>query len=146
MRAWDSVVAAEDRGYHLELRATRGALTGAIVLDIPAVPVSDTFRDAEPARALECQAHAQPIADTLPPHGELFAASDGTLWVLSPPTWADTAWSALEFGHDGAIVGRLRGSGDRTRRPFWFGAGRVMIRDVDEDGVVRLGVWSWRRR
>jgi hypothetical protein len=37
-------------------------------------------------------------------------------------------------------VGRLRGSGDRTTRPIWFGEGTVMVREVDEDGVVRVGV------
>lgn len=158
--AWDSVivVAAQDRGYRLELRDTTGTVVGAIEMAVPASPVTDAIRDAEIAKAvewarrddghgghspgeLERKAREQPIADTLPPHGELFPASDGILWVLSPPTWADTAWSALGFRHDGAIVARLRGSGDRTRRPIWFGPGRVMTRTVDADGVVRLGVW-----
>ncbi len=161
--AWDSVivVAGQTQGYRLEVRDTSGVVVGAIVLEVPAVPVTDGVRDVEIAKAvewarrddghggykpgeLERQAREQPIADTLPPHGEIHAASDGILWVLSPPTWADTAWSALGFRHDGAIVARLRGSGDRTRRPIWFGPGRVVMRIVDGDGVVRLGVLRTR--
>jgi len=161
--AWDSVVvvATQDRGYRLELLDTAGVVRRAIVLDVPAVPVTQAIRDAEIAKALEWarrddghggyspgelerQAREQPIADTLPPHGELFVASDGILWVMSPATWVDTAWSALGFRQDGAIVARLRGSGDRTRRPIWFGPSRVMTRIVDADGVVRVGVYQLR--
>jgi hypothetical protein len=161
--AWDSVVvvATQAQGYRLELLDTAGVVRRAIVLDVPAVPVTQATRDAEITKAvewarrddghggyspgeLERQAREQPIADTLPPHGELFVASDGILWVMTPATWADTAWSALGFRHDGAIVGRLSGRGDRTRRPIWFGPGRVMTRIVDEDGVVRVGVYQLR--
>lgn len=157
--AWSDVivVATQDSGYRLEILDTSGTTIGRIALDVPAVPVTQAIRDAEIAKALEWarrddghggyrpgelerQAREQPIADTLPPHGELFVASDGVLWVMSPATWADTSWSALGFRRDGAIVARLRGSGDRTRRPIWFGEGRVMVREVDEDGVVRVGV------
>jgi hypothetical protein len=151
------VVATQDRGYRLELLDTAGVVRRAIVLDVPAVPVTQAIRDAEIAKALEWvrrddghggyrpgelerQAREQPIADTLPPHGELHVGQDGVLWVMSYPIWSDTAWSALGFRRDGAIVGLLRGSGDRTTRPIWFGPGRVMTRMVDADGVVRVGV------
>jgi hypothetical protein len=161
--AWDSVVvvAAQTQGYRLELLDTAGVVRRAIVLDVPPVPMTQAIRDAEIGKALEWarrddghggyspgelerQAREQPIADTLPPHGELFVTSDGILWVMTPATWADTAWSALGFRHDGAIVGRLSGRGDRTRRPIWFGPGRVMTRIVNEDGVVRVGVYQLR--
>ncbi len=56
----------------------------------------------------------------------------------------DTTWSATAFRPDGAIVGRLT-AGMKGARPVWFGKDRVLLRTVDEDGVVRFGVYRVKK-
>lgn len=157
---WDSVivVASQDRGFVLELRDSTGALRREIVVERSAQAVTQAMRDTLMARQvvaairngahggyregeLERKARAQPFPDSLPPHGILQLGYDGTLWVFDYLTEADTTWSAIGFRADGAIVGRLSGRGGKYHRPFWFGRGTVLMRQEDEDGLVRFRMY-----
>jgi hypothetical protein len=158
--AWDSiiVVAAQDRGYLLELRDTSGALRREIIVERPLLPLTASIRDTLIALQvvaagrndghggyregeLERKAREQPFPDSLPPHGVMLLGTDGTLWVFDYLTEADSTWSAMGFRADGAIVGRLSGKGGKYYRPFWFGAGTVLMRQEDDDGLVRFAMY-----
>lgn len=52
---------------------------------------------------------------------------------------SDAAWSATAIRADGAIIGRLRGSG--TGRPISFADDRVVIREEDMDGIVTMKIF-----
>ena len=157
---WDSmiVMAAQDRGYRLELRDTSGALRREIVIDRPLRPVTAAMRDtivalqvAAAARygnegglsegELERKAREQPFPDSLPPHGPMRVGTDGVLWVFEPLTEADSTWSAIGFRTDGAIVGKLSGRGGKFHRPFWFGDDMALMREEDENGLVRFAMY-----
>jgi hypothetical protein len=150
------VSATGEGGYVLEQRALDGHVTAHIHVDQPRRAVTAPMREARIAQELErlsgaesdgmvdpeeTRRHAREMkfADSLPPYELLFPAPDGTLWVTDYATLADSSWSATAFRADGAIVGRLT---TRIRgTPVSFGDGRVLIRLVDEDGVVRFGLY-----
>ncbi|HQW66332.1 MAG TPA: hypothetical protein PLJ23_04780, partial [Gemmatimonadales bacterium] len=69
----------------------------------------------------------------------LFVGDDATLWVVDGLTQFDTTWAATGFRTDGAMIGRLTGTGGV---PVAFGEGVVLVKAVDEDGIVRLELRS----
>jgi hypothetical protein len=161
---WNDVIvlAVQDRGYVLEVRDTSGVLQREIVLERPLLPVTQAMRDtivalqvAAAARynneggysegELERRAREQPFPDSLPPHGPLVLGTDGVLWVFEPFTEADSTWSAIGFRADGAIVGQLSGRGGKFHRPFWFGQDTALMREEDENGLVRFAMYRVAR-
>lgn len=91
---------------------------------------------AESRRLIE----VQPWADSVPVFGNLHAAPGGLLWVSSYPMGDQTEpWSATAFGPGGRLIGRLQGRTGGV--PMAFGADRVVVREEDEDGVVRLRIY-----
>ncbi|MCA9768763.1 MAG: hypothetical protein KC485_08110 [Gemmatimonadetes bacterium] len=159
---WDTMIVTGDgeRGFELEVRDPSGQLREILRVAGPQRPVTEAMRqawtDRDLARVerdaehggndpelLAWRARNGPYADSLPPHGALRPGAGGLLWVVDAETLADTSWAATAFARDGRIVGRL--VGPRAGRPMWFGADRVIVREVDGDGVVRFGVYRFRR-
>jgi hypothetical protein len=151
------VVGSGDGGYVLDLRSANGATIGRIVVERPAVVMSDDIRNrlieasvaqavasgnpnftAERAREM---AASMAFADTVAAYGALSSTDGGTLWVRDTRMPGDTSWSATAFGRDGSILGRLS-LPQSLGRLTWLGDDRVMVRHEDEDGVVRFGVYE----
>ena len=71
--------------------------------------------------------------------------------VLTPSSWgaqvidaiarSDSGWTATNFGKDGSILGRL--TVNEKSMPMAFGAGQVIVRMEDENGVVSLRVYRF---
>lgn len=162
------VLASDEGGYVIELVTAAGHPTGRIVVPVPRRPVTDAMRQAEIDRKLKALAAQRgtermaitmaearrqiieaPTADSLPSYAEVTSGQDGEFWVLDYLLWSDTTWTATAFRLDGTIVGRVTGplsSGEGWRRPVWFGRDRVMVREIDDDGVVRFGVYRMEGR
>jgi len=148
---WDTMIVTGDgeRGFELEVRDPSGQLREILRVAGPRRPVTDAMRqawiDRDLARVerdvehgghdpelLAWRARNGPSADSLPPHGALRPGAGGLLWVVDAETLADTSWAATAIARDGRLVGRL--VGPRAGRPIWFGADRVIVREVDGDG------------
>jgi hypothetical protein len=155
---WGSqlAIATGEQGYLIERRMFDGRLDARIVVAHPRRAVNSAMREAEIERELaringpqseamvdidesRRLAREQPFADSLPPYGSLLPGTGGTLWVTDFMTPADSSGSATQFGVDGAILARLLIP--TPGRPVWFGDKKVILREVDEDGVVRFGVY-----
>lgn len=151
------VVGSGDGGYALDLRRADGTPTGRIVVERPPRMLHDSERRAwmegETLRMMssgerrvdrvtaERQAASRPIADTIAAYRRVMASPAGTLWVLDYALPGDSTWSATAFGRHGVIAGRLT-SRNTSGLPVWFGDDKVMIREVDNDGLVRYGVYG----
>ena len=155
------VLAGGIGGYVLELLSVDGVSRGRIVIERPVEPVTDTIRQAAIAEQLarieetpyesgadidriKDDARNAPYADSLPAYGRVMSGADGVFWVMDFARPGDSTWAATAFRLDGTLVGRLSGArrGEGVGAgPVWFGDDRVMIRQVDEDGVVRFGVY-----
>jgi len=150
---WGNVIAiASDREYRIELLDGTGARVGEIAYATPRRAVTSAMRDAvvaqaledlnaitEPVadrQALEREARATPVADTLPTIDRLMVSTDGVLWVLDPIAPGDSGWTATGFRPDGSVHARLRA--DRVGEPLLFAAEYVVLREEDADGVVTL--------
>jgi hypothetical protein len=66
------------------------------------------------------------------------------VWVPGASGPGDTTGGATAFRQDGAIVARLTWTGQG--RPVAFADDRVVIRDVDPDGVVALRLFRIQPR
>lgn len=158
---WDTLIvsATQERGYELMLLTPDGTPRGRITMDVARRPVTAAIRNAFiqrdldrakresehggiPVAELQKRAHEMPIADSMPWIGGLRVGTDGLLWVLDPATLGDTTWSATAFRSDGTLMGRLTAPGAWNEGPAWFGKGRVLVRRVDLDGVVRFGLYQ----
>ncbi len=148
------VVGSGDGGYVLDLRSATGTPVGRIVVDRAPVLVTEAMREAQIERSVKRQmvgsdgvtrtqamkvAEQEPIADTVAAYQWVTATPSGTIWVLDFILPDDSTWSATAFRRDGAILGRVTGP-RHGGMPVWFGDDRVMIREVDADGVVRYAV------
>ena len=80
-----------------------------------------------------------PFADSLPPYHVLIPGEPGVLWVTDYVTLVDSTSAATAFRRDGAIVARL--TIPWLSQPVWFDRDRVILRVVDDDGVVRFAVY-----
>lgn len=161
------VVASGEGGYVLRLMDPEGRPTGRIVIPVAARLVTDALKQLAIDRELKefrersgsgeqraitdeesrRQIVEAPTADTLPAYGRVLPGADGVFWVVDYVLPSDTTWAATGFRVDGTIVGRLVGprrGGQLGIGPVWFGRDRVMVREVDEDGVVRFGVYGVR--
>jgi hypothetical protein len=157
---WGSgfVSATGEGGYLLERRALDGRIVARIVVKEPRRAVTRTMREDVIRRDLERvsgprseglvdpgetrrQARETPFADSLPPYASLFAAPDDVLWVTDYTTTTDSSWSATAFRFDGRIVRRLTAH-MKDAAPISFGRDRVLVRLIDEDGVVRFAVYT----
>lgn len=150
------VVGSGVGGYVLDLRSQDGQPVGKIVVDRPPRLVTDAMRESLVARSVERamasregritrqqaerQAREEPVADTMGSYQRVTATPEGTIWVLDFIAPDDSLWSATAFRRDGVILGRLTGP-RHGGMPLWFSDDRVMIREVDGDGVVRYGVY-----
>jgi hypothetical protein len=156
------VVGSGDGGYAIELLRSSGERFGRIVVNVPPRLVDDalrerqidaqmeqratTVRDPGALAALRRQVIAEtPIADTVAAYAQVTTDEMGRIWVSSLLTPGDSTWSATAFRRDGAMVARIQGSRS-AGYPVWFGEDRVMLREVDEDGVVRFGVYRFTRK
>ena len=152
------VLASAVEGYTFELLDPDGATTGRIVVDGPPVPLTDSLKAAmialrfkqidedadEPGvdpEGLKELARNAPYAEVLPPYEKVESGGDGLFWVIDRILPGDTTWAATAFRLDGAIVGRIS-SGALGDYPILFRPGRVVVRQTDEDGVVRYGVYQ----
>jgi hypothetical protein len=159
--AWDTVIATgSGEGYRIDLRNARGQLRTVIRLNVPRRPVTRTMRDSALAAALRAfnrpgsermvdpaeskrLEELTPVADSLPPYGAWFVAPDRMLWIVDGAASAADARAATAFGQDGSVLGRLTWS--MRAHPVAFGTDRVVMRTVDEDGVVTLAVYRIQR-
>lgn len=149
------VVDQIDRAGHLVRRirvaSTRRAVTQAMrdaqnALDISQMQTRGEGGDAVSAADMEDgkrRIRETPTADSLPPYGRFFAAPGGILWVMDAVAPTDTVMHATAFRADGAIIGRM--SLPASMRPqITFGADRLAIRSLDDDGVVSFKVFRFR--
>lgn len=135
-----------------------GTLRARLVPDLPRRAVTDEMRQAvidvdlavidgpgeaytniEEARR---RAREMPFTDSLPPYQVLLEGPGGTLWAVDGQSPVDSAWSATVFRSDGAILARV--TGPRAGVPVGMRGGDVIVREVDEDGVVRFGIFAVR--
>jgi hypothetical protein len=150
------VLGAGDGGYVIDLLHASGVARARIVVERPAQLVNDDLRQRVIDRAIvqrggasatgaqleaiRRQVMLEPVADTVAAYQRLLASPSGTVWVIDFPLPGDSTWAATGFRRDGAIVGRI--SAARTLGdPIWFGDERVILRQEDEDGLVRFGVY-----
>jgi len=159
--AWDTVIATgSGDGYRIDLRDRRGRIHTVVRVHVARRAVSQAMRDSVVASALreldgphaermpdaaEARrvARSAPFADSLPPYGGWFVTPNYTLWITDCPAPGDRRGGATAFRQDGAIVGRLSWpSGDLA---IAFSDDRVVLRHVDDDGVVSLRVYELRR-
>lgn len=159
---WDSVIAtATTSSPGVTLWDQNGIQRGRLILPATRRAVSQRMRDGRIAQELgwltgssseglvdagESQriAREAPFADSLPYFERLFTASDRTLWVVDAMAPADSGWSATGITKDGSIFARLVVSQDS--RPMAFGAGQVIVRSEDDNGVVTLRLYRFIKR
>ncbi|MEO5798485.1 MAG: hypothetical protein ABIZ70_02975 [Gemmatimonadales bacterium] len=140
--------------YAIERRSPTGSVIGRITVPVARRPVTTAMRDAVIAMDLaridasggehmvdigetRRQARESPFADSLPPIQGLFATPDNTLWAVDGLSYqTGTYWDATAFRIDGAIIGRLHFTGGGV--PVYFGNNSVMVRSVDDDGIVTM--------
>jgi hypothetical protein len=160
--AWDTVIATgSGDGYRIDLRDATGRVRSSLRVPVPRRPVSRAMRDSAIAAAIarfdapsaermvdrdESRRieRVRPVADSLPPYGNWFVSPNRTLWVVDTSAPGDVAGGATAFRQDGTIIARLTWS--RQGQPVAFGDDRVVMRDVDEDGVVALRVFRIQPR
>lgn len=152
----DIAVATGEDGYAIDRLTVAGTLVSRIAVAVPRRPVTVALRermideelsrmsgpategmvDPEESRR---QVRERPYADSLTPYRELSQDQDGILWAIDMAVLTDTMVTATAFRPDGAIVARL--TIPRLAVPVAFHAGRVMLWEQDDDGVVRFGVY-----
>jgi hypothetical protein len=155
---WGSGIAVGNGGLHrdLERQDDVGQLTGRVTIARPLRAVTaamrealiaaeidqlevmgpDIVRDPEGARR---HIREQPFADSLPAYRSLLQGADGVIWAIDGTSDADSSWSATIFRDDGAILARVHGV--KPGLPVRVMGDRVVVRETDEDGVVRFGVY-----
>ena len=143
-------------GYTLDRYDTTGVLRSRVLFDRPRRAVTTAMRDAliemELSRINGPQsegyvdidetrrlAREEPFADSLPPYQALLSGPDSTLWAVDPVAPTDSQWTATVLRHDGAILARVRGRG--ADLPVRVLGDRVMLREVDDDGIVRFTIY-----
>lgn len=160
---WGGGIAVGNGGRHrnLERHDDEGRLTGRVEIDRPLRAVTAEMRDALIAMEIDQltvmgpeiirdfegasrQIREQPFADSLPAYRSLLPGAEGVIWAIDGMSDADSSWSATVFRDDGAIVARVRGA--RFGLPVRVVGDRVVVREVDQDGVVRFGVYGVRPR
>jgi hypothetical protein len=153
----DAVVTGNgEAGYTLDRYDTTGVLRSRVLFERPRRTVTSAMRDAliemelsringpqsegyvdiDEARRL---AREEPFADSLPPYQVLLSGPDATLWAVDPIAPTDSQWTATVLRHDGAILARVRGRGNGL--PVRVLGDRVMLREVDDDGIVRFPIY-----
>jgi hypothetical protein len=152
---WDTlIVTGSGEAYRLEMRNADGRVIQILSVAVPRRAVTASMRRADVTERLRQLAEYRerprdpresqrlirelPYVDSLPPYSAIFASSRGRLWVVDAVSPGDSMWSATAFRADGAIVGRLRAF--TKGLPIAFGDDRVVLRWVDEDGLVTLRV------
>jgi hypothetical protein len=156
---WDSVVAtAVAESPIIEMRDASGNIVGRLAVPASRRAVTQSIRDAQIERELgwlnapssegmvdanesRRLAREAPFADSLPYFERLMTGSDQTLWVVDAMAPSDAGWTATNFRNDGAILGRL--TVNVKGYPMAFGAGQVIVRTEDENGVVSLHVYRF---
>lgn len=156
--AWDSnVVTGTADAYQFDIRNASGAVQSRVVVNVPRIAVTKAMREARIERTLQRYRNMPgeggvkpnlaevekaerdlPVADSLPAYSRFFATPNKTLWVVDAGAPNAAGWTATAFRRDGAIVGRLRVTGEGM--PLAFGNDRVVIRTEDEDGVATFTV------
>ncbi len=150
---WDGLIVVHTGlTWQIDLYYSKGAPVRAIRVAEPRRAVTGEMREAEIARRLDELAsyreqpidpaesrrliQEMPFADSLPPLDDLFVSPDGTLWVTDEPRPGTADRTATAFRSDGAMIRRLAIRDRGT--PVAFGDDRVLVRGVDQDGVVTL--------
>ena len=156
------VLATADSGYRVHLLDQAGAAVGRVEVVAPRRPVTSLMRQIVIDRELaeidgpqmesrvdaaedRRQAREAYFPDSLPPYSNVEAGGDEAFWVLDYIAPGDSTWSATAFRADGAILGRLQGPITGTevwQGPVRFERDRVIVREVDGDGVVRFGAYG----
>jgi hypothetical protein len=103
-------------------------------------------RDAVPGAGAEAKLtarlHEWPSKKSLPPFGEVRSGPDGILWLPEYAVPGEPFLHITALGPDGLLLGRLTLSADK--RVEAFGAGRLLLRTTDADGIVRFEVHRLR--
>jgi hypothetical protein len=157
VHAWDTVIATgSGEGYRIDLRDAAGRIRTTLQVPVVRRVVTKAMRDSMIATRLrrfddvrsegmvdEAESkrleRAAPFVDSLPPYGSWFVAPNQTLWVLDYFAPGDVMQAATGFRQDGAIVGRLTWRG--TGIPVAFGNDRVVLRELDDDGVASFAMY-----
>ena len=152
---WDTLIAvAGGSEGAVELMSPDGRIIRRLLVPARRQPVTSQIRQAIIDRELlrftgpqseglvdraesERIAREAPFADSLPTIGDLLVGTDGILWLVDGRAPSDAVWAATGVALDGSIVARAQGTGGT---PVAFGAGRVVLRREDGDGVVSLAV------
>lgn len=155
---WDTViVTASSHAFRWEFRNRDGRVVRLLRVSQARRPVTESIRAAKVAEELDQMqgpggeamvdkaesmrlAKIAPAADSLPAFDAMLVSRDKLLWVLDAQAPNDQSGAATAFRADGAIVGRLSWSGKRI--PFAFAADRVVMREIDADGVVSLAIYK----
>ncbi len=156
------VIGTQLDGFVIDFVDTAAVVRRRLRFDIPRRPVTAAMRNAWiqrdldgaakssahggiPVEVLKAEARAKIFADSLPWHGKLMAGDDGLLWIEEWPTLSDTTWTATAVAADGRVVGRLTAPGGGNVRPLWFGRNQVLVREEDDDGMVRFALYRIRK-
>lgn len=153
---WDTLIvtALSDR-YKLDLRDGTARIIGSIGLDKPRRPVTAAMRNATIEQRLEWMRNnvgeepidpaeserlvrTLPFADSLPAFESIHVGRDGLLWVVDAIAVSDSGWAATAFRLDGSIAGRVTSA--VTGYPMAFGRDRVVVRKIDNNGIVTLAI------
>jgi len=155
---WGNGIAIGNGGLHrdLERHDDQGRLTGRVVIARPLRAVTEAMREALIAAEIDQltvmgpeiirdfegasrQIREQPFADSLPAYRSLLPGAEGVIWAIDGMSDADSSWSATIFRDDGAIMARVHAV--KPGLPVRVVGDRVVVRETDEDGVVRFGVY-----
>lgn len=152
------VIGTQAHGFVIDFVDTAAVVRRQLRFDISRRPVTAAMRQAWiqrdldgaaknsahggiPVEILMAEARAQVFADALPWHAKLMAGTDGLLWIEEWPTLSDTTWTATAIAREGQVVARVTAPGGGNRRPIWFGSGQVLVREEDDDGLVRFALY-----
>jgi hypothetical protein len=152
----DVVVRSNAERYRLEWSTIDGKAAGALVVDLPLVPVSDLRLAAEiasgvatydrpmreaaidlaEAKRLERE---RPHRDSLPPFDAIHAGPGQLLWVIDGYSATESTWNAAAFDTEGRLLGRLAVSG--LPLPLLMQDDRLAVAVTDSSGFGRIELY-----
>lgn len=151
----DRIAVASRPTFEIDLYDTLGNRLGGIGATVVRREVTKAMRDSVLGRArgalgaiterpadrgaLEREAEATPITDSLPAIDRLLVGKDGMLWTFPPVAPGDSAWTAFAFDTLGHVVARIVSTISGT--VMVVAKDHLVMLQKDEDGVV--SVWRY---
>lgn len=155
-----TIVVGTGDGYRIDFLTRAGRIAAVLSVLVPRRPVTRQMREAAITEQLDRLASYRerprdpaeserlireaPFSDSLPPYSGLFVSAGRRLWIVDAVSPADTEWSATAFDRQGVILARV--SAPRTGDPVAFSDSSVVLRHVDDDGVVSFARYQLRAR